>query len=261
VAPSTAAGVLRAVERDAAVLRRLWRGAAFSTVVQPLLFLGAMGMGLGRLVDDGAGPALAGGEYLAFVAPGLLAASAMQTAAGDSLWPVMGGTKWFGHYHGMVASPLGAGDVFGGHVVFTAAKAGVGAVAFLAVAGALGALASPWAILAVPVAMLCAAAFAAPISAFAVSQDTDASFSVIMRLGIIPLFLFSGTFFPLEQLPAGLRPVAWVTPLWHAVELCRDLTTGQPALAAAAGHLAVLVAYTALGWWSGTRAFARRLTP
>lgn len=256
----SAHGVLRAVERDAVVARRLWRGAAFSTVAQPLLFLGAMGMGLGRLVDGGDGPALQGGGYLAFVAPGLLAAAAMQSAAGDSLWPIMGGTKWFGHYHGMVASPLRAAEVFGGHVVWTALKCGLGAMSFLVVATLLGAVASPWGILALPVAMLCAAAFAAPISAYAVGRETDASFSVVMRLGVIPLFLFSGTFFPLDQLPAALAGVALVTPLFHAVELCRDLTTGDPSLGSSATHVAVLLAWTAAGWWAGARAFARRLT-
>lgn len=256
-----AVGILRAVERDAVVSRHLWKGMVFSTLIQPVLFLGAMGVGLGDLVDGGEGPALAGGTYLAFVAPGLLAASAMQSAAGDSLWPIMGGTKWFGHFHGMVASPLRAADVFGGHVVWTACKCGGSAVAFLVVAALLGAVASPWAVLALPVAMLCAAAFAAPIAAYAVGRETDGSFSVVMRLGIIPLFLFSGTFFPLEQLPAALHPVAVVLPLFHAVELCRDLTTGTPTVAAAAVHLAVLTAWTAAGWWAGTRAFARRLTP
>jgi lipooligosaccharide transport system permease protein len=80
----------------------------------------------------------------------------------------------------------------------------------------------------------------------------------VMRLGIIPLFLFSGTFFPLEQLPAGLRPVAWVTPLWHGVELCRGLTTGEAGLAAL-GHVAVLAAFVAVGSWWGRMTFTRRL--
>jgi lipooligosaccharide transport system permease protein len=238
----------------------MWRGAAFSTVLQPLLFLGAMGLGLGALVDAGTGAGLEGGQYLVFVAPGLLAAAAMQSAAADSLWPVMGGKKWFGHYHGMVASPLGAADVFGGYMAFVACKAGVGATVFLAVATLLGAVTSPWALGAIPVAMLCGLAFAAPLSAFAVTQETDASFGVIMRLGILPLFMFSGTLFPLDQLPAVLAVIAGALPLWHAVELCRDLTTGTPSLVGAAGHLAVLAAYAAVGCALGARAFTRRLT-
>jgi lipooligosaccharide transport system permease protein len=254
------AGVARAVERDVIVQRRLWRGAAFSSIVQPLLYLGAMGLGLGSLVDDGGGPALQGGAYLAFVAPGLLAAAAMQSAAADSLWPVMGGKKWFGHYHGMVASPLRASEVFGGHVAFVSLKVGVGAIAFLAVATALGAVSSPWAPLAVPVAMLCGLAFSAPLAAFAVTQETDVGFGVLMRLGIMPLFVFSGTLFPVDQLPGALAVVARLTPLWHAVELCRDLMTGTPTALGALGHVAVLLGYAAVGAALGARAFTRRLS-
>lgn len=251
-------GPLRMLEREARVFRRLWRGVAFTTFVQPLLFLGAIGVGLGGLVDaDGA--TLQGGSYLAFVAPGLLAASAMQTAAGDSLWAIMAGVKWLGFYHGIAASPLRPVDVFIGRLAFIGIRVALAAVAFLAVATALGAIGSLWAVLAVPAAVLCALAFAGPISAYAATCETDLTFSLIMRLGIIPLFLFSGTFFPLEQLPAALRPIAWVTPLWHGVELCRDLTTGQPSLAQAAGHVVVLLAFLAAGLWWGARTFTRRL--
>jgi lipooligosaccharide transport system permease protein len=82
-----------------------------------------------------------------------------------------------------------------------------------------------------------------------------------MRLGIIPLFLFSGTFFPLDQLPAVLRPVAWATPLWHGVEVCRALTTGEIVAVEVMAHLGVLAAFVAAGLWWGTRTFTRRLAP
>jgi lipooligosaccharide transport system permease protein len=253
-------GPLRVFEREAQVFRRLWRSALFSTAVQPLLFLGAIGLGLGGFVDEGSSaPPLQGGSYLAFVAPGLLAASAMQTAAGNSLWQIMAGAKWLGFYHGIAASPLRPSDVYIGHILWTGARVAMGAVAFLAVAGLLGALQSPLAALALPAAVLCGLAFAAPISAYSATCETDLSFSLVMRLGIIPLFLFSGTFFPLEQLPAVLRPVAWVTPLWHGVELCRGFTTGEVSLPAVGGHVAVLCAFVAGGLWWGSRTFTRRL--
>jgi lipooligosaccharide transport system permease protein len=260
VAPRRVPGPLRVVEREARVFRRLWRGAAFSTLVQPLLFLGAIGLGLGGIIDDGASnEPLRGGSYLAFIAPGLLAASAMQTAAGDSLWTIMAGVKWLGFYHGIVASPLRPWDVYFGHVLWTGVRVAMGATAFLLVATVLGGVASPLGVLAIPAAVLCGMAFAAPLTAYSGRCESDLTFSLVMRLGVIPLFLFSGTFFPLDQLPAGLRPVAWCTPLWHGVELCRGLTTGDIPLLPAVGHVAVLAAFIAAGCWWGRRTFTQRL--
>lgn len=253
------APMLRVVEREARVFRRLWRGTAFSTFLTPVLFLAAIGIGVGGLVDSRAGR-VAGVGYLVFVAPGLLAASAMQTAAGESLWPVMAGTKWIRNFHAMVTTPVSAADVYGGLVLWAACRVAISAAAFLAVAAALGGVPSAWGLLAVPAAVLGASAFAAPLAAYAATQDTDVTFPLIMRIGIVPLFLFSGTFFPVARLPAGLRQVSLVSPLFHTVELCRAATTGTVDWAGAAGHVVVLVACIAAGWWWGTRTFRRRLT-
>ncbi len=129
---------------------------------------------------------------------------------------------------------------------------------FLLVAAVLGAVPSAWGILAIPAAALCAAAFGAPLAAFAATQDTDLTFPVIMRLGILPLFLFSGTFFPISQLPQWLQSIAVISPLWNGVELARVATTGQFAWDAL-GHLAVLSAYVTAGWLWGTRSFTHNL--
>ena len=169
--PATPA-LLRVVEREARVFRRLWRGSVYSSFITPVLFLAAMGVGLGGLIDERNG-AVGGLDYLSFVAPGLLAASAMQTAAGESLWPVMAGTKWVRTFHAMVATPVGASDVYGGFVVWTAVRVAMSASAFVLVAALLGGVPSLWGVLAVPAAVLCAAAFAAPLAAFAATQDTD----------------------------------------------------------------------------------------
>ena len=217
-----------------------------------------MGLGLGGLIDERHG-AVAGLDYLTFVAPGLLAASAMQTAAGESLWPVMAGTKWVRTFHAMVTTPLGARDVYGGLIVWTAVRVALSATAFLAVAALLGGVPSLWGVLAVPAAVLCAAAFAAPLAAFAATQDTDVAFPLILRLAIVPLFLFSGTFFPVSELPAGLRAASAVSPLWHGVELCRAATTGSVDWGAAIVHVAVLIGCVAAGWSWGTRTFTRKL--
>ena len=250
----------RVVEREMLVFGRLWRGSLGFAFISPLLFLGAMGFGLGGLVDEGGGRGLAG-PYREFVAPGLLAASVVQVAAGESLWRVLAGLKWVGRYKAMVLTPTGPGDVYGGVVLFAAARAGLAGSAFLLVAAALGTVPSAWGLLAVPAAVLTATAFAAPITAFVATQDTDARFPVVMRLGVMPLFLFSGTFFPVDLLPRWLRPAAAASPLWHGAELCRAATTGSVDVLAAAGHVAVLLAVVAAGWAWGTRTFARRLTP
>jgi lipooligosaccharide transport system permease protein len=250
---------VRVVEHQAAVFRRFWRTSLTFYVLNPLLFLAALGIGLGGLVEDRTGD-VDGVPYLTFVAAGLMAAGAMLGAAAESLWPIMAGTKWVRTFHAMVATPVRPADVYSGIVAWTVGRAGVGAAIFLAVAAALGAVPSPWGIAAIPAAALCAAAFAAPITAFSATQETDARFPLIMRVGIMPLFLFSGTFFPVDQLPAALRPLSVISPLWHGVELCRGATTGSIDFLPAVAHVAVLAGCVVAGWAWGARAFNRKLT-
>jgi lipooligosaccharide transport system permease protein len=130
---------------------------------------------------------------------------------------------------------------------------------FLAVAAALGAVRSAWAAAALPVAVLTGLAFATPMEAWAVTRTKENSFTMIYRFGMIPLFLFSATFFPLTQLPGWLRPVAYVTPLWHGVALCRALSLGTATPAGAFVHVAYLAALAAAGIAVGNRAYRRRL--
>jgi lipooligosaccharide transport system permease protein len=144
--------------------------------------------------------------------------------------------------------------------LWVAIRSVLGSSAFLLVAVLLGAVSSPWAILAIPIAALCAAAFVAPVAAFSMTQESDLAFPMIMRLGVLPLFLFSGTFFPISELPAGLRPLAAVSPLWHAVELARHATTGRFAVLPDVGHVAVLVGCIGAGAFWGVRTFTRRLS-
>jgi lipooligosaccharide transport system permease protein len=252
--------LLLVAERSARLFGSSLHTVVFTGLVMPLLFLGAMGLGLGGLVDENRGT-VDGVEYLVFVAPGILAATAFQTAAGESLWPVMSGVKWVKSFHAAAATPVTPGQVYGGHLTWIAARALLNATLFLGVAVAFGAVPSAWGALAVPAAALGGLALAAPLTAFSAGRDSDRSFTLVMRLAVMPMFLFSGTFFPVDQLPDGLEPVARVTPLWHAVELCRSATTASLSAAGAAGHTAVLVAFVALGCWWGTRTFRRRLAP
>jgi lipooligosaccharide transport system permease protein len=250
--------MLRVTEREARVWGRFWHTSVLTGVLMPLLFLGALGLGLGGLVDDNQG-AVDGVDYLVFVAPGILAATALQAASGDSLWPVMAGVKWVRTFHAAAATPLSPGQVYGGYITWIGSRMAMNAGLFVAVAALLGAVPSPWGVLAVPAAALGGLAFAAPLTAYSAGQESDLSFPIIMRVAVMPMFLFSGTFFPIDQLPDWLEPLARVTPLWHAVELCRGATTGSLSFAGAVGHTAYLSAVVAAGCWWGIRTFRRKL--
>jgi lipooligosaccharide transport system permease protein len=254
------APLTRVLEREVRVWRRFWRQTVVFNFINPLMFLAALGLGLGGLVQQSTGD-VDGLPYLDFIAPGLMAAGAMQAAALNSLWPIMAGIKWMGTFQAMVASPLSPAAVFGGQVLWNAARSTLGAVMFLGAAAVLGAVPSPWAVLAVPAAALCALSVAAPLSAWSAKQENDVPFAVVARLGIVPVFLFSGTFFPVDQLPSGFRPLVALSPLWHGVELCRDATTAHWNPGAQALHVLALVALTTVGWRWGIRTFTERLTP
>jgi lipooligosaccharide transport system permease protein len=255
---STLALAFRPLEFFFAQYRRVWRGTAISSVVTPVLYLLAFGFGLGELVDRTT-DLPEGISYLEFVAPGLLAATAMQIASFEASWPVLSAIKWSRQYHAMLATPLRIGDVLLGHQAFIAFRMLTTAVLYLAAIAAFGAVNSPLGILAVPVTVLVGIAFAAPIAAWGAYTETDASFVAIFRFLIIPMFLFSGTFFPIERLPGILEVVAYATPLWHGVDLCRQLTLGDVDPASATLHLGYLLAFTAFGLAAAYWSYRRRL--
>lgn len=251
---------LRALGYWLFVYRRNWRAGLVSGILTPVLYLSAMGLGIGVLVRHSHGP-VGGVSYLTFIAPGVLAANAMQTAAMEATYPVMASIKWFRTYHAMLATPLRVRDVLYGHLGWMLTRLLLVSSIFLAVMAAFGTVRSPWAALALPAAALTGTAFAAPLAAFSASIEKDAAFAYIFRFGIVPLFLFSGTFFPISQLPAVIRPLAYLTPLWHGVSLCRDLVLGEATVASAAVHVGYLVALTAIGTALAVRSYERRLTP
>jgi|SRR5579875_676175 len=239
--------------------RRTWRGSVISSVLGPLLYLGAMGAGLGSLVDRHSDARLGGVSYLAFIAPGLLAATGMQTAFGESMYPVLGSVKWVKNYFAAAATPLRPSDVFRGHLLFVILRLAMNCGIFLVVIVGFGGARSPLIVAAVPVGVLTGLAFAPALMAWSVTRARDTSFSVLMRFFMIPLFLFSGTFFPITQIPAWLRPVAYVTPLWHGVELCRALSLGTATLGGAALHVGYLLAVAAAGFAAAHVSYTRRL--
>lgn len=261
--PVDAAGpprFLRVAEYHGRLYRRFWRGTLVSTILGPILYLVAMGVGVGSLVDDSPSADL-GIPYVQFVAPGMMAAAAMQSAVAQSLYPVLASVKWIRTAYGLAATPLRPIDIALGLQAWLVVQLLAAATIFLAVAGVAGAVRSPLALLAPFAAVLGGLAYSAGGSAWAVSRESEQSFQPILRLGILPSFLLSGTFFPVSQLPAVLEALAVITPLWHAVSLVRGLTAGTVGAAAAAGHVAVLVAYVAVGLVAAARAYERRLYP
>jgi lipooligosaccharide transport system permease protein len=258
-APSGVALVGRAVDFWRTQFKRTWRGTWASTVLTPLGFLAAMGLGLGSIVDTGSGAASLGGvDYLDFIAPGLLAASIMQQASFESSYPVLGAIKWAKQYHAQLATPLRVRDALAGHLIWVAVRLSISAVVFLVVMGLFGTLHSWWAVLCLPAAVLTGMAFAPGIFGYAATLETDSGFSLLFRFAIMPMFLFSGTFFPISQLPDWLEPLAYVVPLWHGVELCRDLDLGTVGWADL-GHVAYLALWVAGGFAVALRTFRRRL--
>ncbi len=231
-----------------------------TTFVSPVLYLAAMGVGLGSFINKGGHTATLGHiSYLQFVAPALAATTAVTTAAGEALFPIMGAIKWNRTYFGMLATPLRVGDVLAGHLIWIATRVATAVAAYLVVMAAFGTTPSFETLAVLPAGVLAGMAFATPMAAFAASQENEQAFPLVFRLGVIPLFLFSGVFFPLSQLPVGLRVVAYATPLWHGVDLCRRLTLGQLSATGAAVHVAYLIGLTGVGVLLATRTFRARL--
>ena len=237
----------------------MWRSSLASSFLAPILFLAAIGGTLGKSIDHHGVGQFGGVTYITWLAPGLLAANAMQIGVNESMWPVLGGFKWTKHFVAASATPLSPEAVVEGWLAWVFLRASLVSAVFVAVAGAFGALHSPLVLLAIPAGGLTGLAFGAPMTAWAATRITDDSFSSIQRFGVLPLFLFSGAFFPLTQLPAAVRPVAYTLPLWHGVALCRALALGRAGLGASLGHVAALGAYAAVGAGLAVIAFQRRL--
>jgi lipooligosaccharide transport system permease protein len=262
-APGRVGGVLLVVEHFWVWYRGNWRATAVSTVLQPLLFLLAFGVGFGSLVDrtGGAAAATGGVDYLVWLAPALLAVSAVQSGVFESTYPVLSGFKWQRVFHAITAGPITPGQVALGHLLWVALKsAGAGAV-YIGVIALFGGVQSPGIVVSLFAAVLTGAAVAAPVTAFSATLENEGTaFNALFRFVLIPMTLFSGTFFPVDRLPSWVQPITWVSPLWHGTELARAAALGdlsQPL--AALGHTAYLLALLVLGVVLAVRLFTRRL--
>jgi lipooligosaccharide transport system permease protein len=248
---------LRPLEFFLVQYRRGWRGSAVSSVVTPVVYLLALGVGLGVFVDRST--SLPDGiSYLDFVAPGLMAATALQIASFEASWPVLAAIKWHRQYHAMLATPLRIRDVILGHQAYFVFRLLLTGTVYFVVITAFGAVESPLGVLAIPVTVLVGLSVSMPLAAWAAHTETEASFVAIFRFLILPMFLFSGTFFPISTLPRPLEIVAWFTPLWHGVTLCRDLTLGD-VVPLDLLHVAYLLAFAVVGYLAARVTYSRRL--
>ena len=252
---------LRIVQRNAVVYRHVWRGSVFTSFLQPTLYLMALGFGVGSLIDPRRAAAMASGAtYLQFLAPGLLAATCMQSASYESSWPVIGKMTWARNYQAMLATPLAIDDLVVGELLWIGIRLTTIGTAFLLVAAAFGVMRiAPATLLAVLLAVLTGLAFSAPILAYAATLKSGDNFNVLSRFVITPLFMFSGVFFPIDRLPSAVRWIAQASPLYHGVQLVRGLTLGQLDPPVALMHLTYLVVLLVAGFVAARYTFRLKL--
>jgi lipooligosaccharide transport system permease protein len=230
----------RLVERDAILYRRNWI-VILSGFFEPLLYLLGIGFGVGSLVGS---IVTQGGHqfrYAVFVAPALMATSAMNGAIAETAFNFFHKLKYVKLYDAVLSTPLGVADIALGEVTWALLRGTAYAVAFIAIMVLLGLVVSPWAVLALPAAMLIGFTFAALGTATATFVRNWQDFDLVLIV-LIPLFLFSGTFYPISLYPSWLQMIVQLTPLYHGVDLLRGLTTGSigPWLLLDIGYLVVL---------------------
>ncbi|WP_414640334.1 ABC transporter permease [Amycolatopsis sp.] len=238
------------IERSFIVNSRYWL-IFVSGFFEPFFYLLAFQYGFGLLVKEVVGPGGQTMSYIAFVAPALLASSAMNGAVFDSTFNVFFKFRYAKLYDAMLSTPIGPFDIAIGEISWAVMRGGIYAVGFLGVMFAMGLVSSLWVLLLVPVALLLAFAFAAVGMACATFLRSPSQFDYI-QLAIMPMFLFSTTFYPITVYPEALRIVVQCFPLYHGIELMRGLSVGVFELGML-GHVAYLVVMAAIGLWATSR--------
>lgn len=238
------------VERSILVYSRMWL-ILLSGALEPVLYLLAFQYGFGKLVTEVVGPGGLTMSYVAFVAPALMASSAMNGAVFDSTYNMFFKLRHTKLYDAILSTPMGPFDVAIGEISWAVLRGGIYSLGFLGVMAVMGLVHSPWALLLVPVALLISFAFAAIGMASASFLRSTSQFDYI-QLVLMPLFLFSTTFYPLSVYPEALQVVVRCFPLYHGIELMRSLSVGvlEPSMF---GHLAYLLAMAAIGIWATSK--------
>ncbi|MFC4587662.1 ABC transporter permease [Sphaerisporangium corydalis] len=250
----TSRSTLAVLERALTLYRRLWRTSVLSSFVLPVMFLVSIGVGVGGHVGQ-----VGGTDYLSWIVPGVLASTAFQMAVGECTYPVLGDFKWVRAYHAMRATPVEPGDMVCGWLLYILIRVEISVAVFLVITASFGTLHSPLALLTPLVCALVALAVAAPTMAFAASVDQDSYFALLFRFVLIPSTLFGGVFFPVDRLPALIRPLAWLSPLWHGAELNRAATLGTAPPWPVAAHAGYLLVFAGAGIAWAFHAFRKRL--
>ena len=238
--------------------RRNWRATIVSTFLTPVMFLVAMGYGLGSRITPG--PATEGQPYLVYLAPAVLVASALQITVGEATYPILAAFKWDERYWGIISTPITVDQLLAGQLSWIAVRAISSGVAYLVVATLFGAFVNAGALIALPVSLLTGMSCAVWVVAWSATvNDEGSSFTLIFRFLLLPMTLFAGTYYPVSRLPVWSRPIAWLTPLWHGNELARGAELGGVGALAAVGHVAYLVAVLVGGLLVARMRFRRRL--
>jgi lipooligosaccharide transport system permease protein len=231
-----------------------------SSVLTPLLYVLAMGVLLGGFIKADPDKLEGATSYLAFVVPGLIAAHAMQTAVGETTYPVMGMIKWQRIYDSMLATPLGIPNLVSAHLTFVAFRLATTCAVYGLVMAPFGVYASWWGpFAAFGAQVLVGMTFAVWVYGYATRVYTESGFGVLYRLGIIPLFMFSGAFFPIGNLGTVGAWVARCTPLWHGVNLSRMFALDHVTWWVAGVNAAVLLVLLALGYRWAVAGLTKRL--
>jgi lipooligosaccharide transport system permease protein len=255
--PVASPSPLPVFEHRLAGYRRVWRSSIFSTFLLPVMFLLGMGISVGAYVNRGGD---LGVPYLDYIAPGLLASTALQVAMGESSWSIMSAFTWVRTYHAMRASPLRPQDMVGGELLYVTVRVGVSALGFLAVMAAFGVLHTWWSAAVLPIAVLVGLSISAPALAYAASVRSDNMFAILYRFAVIPMTLFAGVFFPVEAMPTVARWIAYASPLWHGVELIRAATLGWPLTVSPFVHIGYLALWAFVGYLLACWRYEKKLT-
>ncbi len=234
-----------------------------SGIGSPLVYLLGIGLGLAAFLDV---PVASGPDgpvdYVWFVAPALLVTATISVTLEEFTYTVMAGFKWRRLFWAMNASPVSPPQICTGLIIAVGLRMAFVGVAYYALMLAFGAVGNVWLGWLIPlVGVLAGFAFGLPLLAFSASiSDDKGQFAMVQRFVFTPLFLFSGTFYPIATLPIGLQWIGWISPVWHGAEISRTLSYGAgPGSWPIAAHLAVLLAMTVAGWFAARRVFVRRL--
>lgn len=233
------------------------------TILNPLLYLISIGVGVGSLISHNIGPhGIDGVSYLTFIAPALLAASAMQSAQDEVIFPTFQGFKWSRIFYGMNATPQTGSNIAGGVFLAAMLRTVLGVTVYSILLYLFGAMSSPHSYLAIPIAIFSGAAFGAVmLTAAAHTENEDKFFTIVGRFLIGPMFLFSGTFYPINTLPLAVQIFGWISPLWHATELGRYATYGHHiSTTMVIVHFTYLLTMLVLGLFFAFRQYSKRLT-